>query len=203
MTRLSFRASSAWLLSVAGVLLATGEARAQTTPAPEAPAAPPSPAAPAAPTATPAPPTVATPAPPTPPTTPIIPPETARTPPSSDKGAPPKEAAPIAAAEKAAEPSAPAEPFAFGDFAWMNGTSRHAQGGARHSLLHARVPARRQLHGLPEQPHRSHRRGLDDPLEEQRVHPPVPRVRRRLSLWLRARAPHDPVRDALHGRAPQ
>ena len=38
------------------------------------------------------------------------------------------------------EEEKPTEPFAFGDFTWLNGANRAAQGRARHAVLHAGVP---------------------------------------------------------------
>ena len=70
----------------------------------------------------------------------------------------------------------------------------HAQGGARHAVLHARVPRRRQLHGVAGHPHRQHRRRLDGALAKQRDHPRLHGVRRRLPLRARARPPDDAVR---------
>ena len=100
------------------ILLAPAIARAQGEPQPAAPAQPAPPAAPGAPAPPVAPAPAAPPAPVVPPVTPASPgAEEARQPPASEKGAPP-------APEPAPGEEKPAEPFAFGDFTWLNGASR-------------------------------------------------------------------------------
>ena len=157
-------------------------------------------------------------APPTPPPAETPPP--AAPPPAAAPAAPPPAAsaapaeppapAPPAATAPPAAPTAPAaapapgpfdgvaqtetEPFAFGDFTWLNGTSRQNKPVLDTPYFTGEFLVDVNYTASTNQPDRPHRRRLDGALAQQRVHAGLPRLRRRLPLRERARAPHDAVR---------
>ena len=112
------RARWVWMGAFASYASVQGAAMAQGGPPPDQPA-PPAPAPP--PPTTPPPPTAGGPA----------------APPPAAPAAEPAVVAPAPAPPTPAEPPAPAaeekatEPFAFGDFTWLNGSNRQTQGAAR------------------------------------------------------------------------
>jgi putative OmpL-like beta-barrel porin-2 len=112
----SLRTHGAWVGTIACIVLSEGTLLAQPPPAPEAP---PSAAAPA--------PTALSPAPAPAPTAPaptVLSPAPAPAPPATAAMSPPPPPSSEPAEAAAPAKEKPAEPFAYGDFTWLNGSNR-------------------------------------------------------------------------------
>ncbi len=108
------------------------------------------------------------------PTSGALPPDTVPAPPpvaATAAAAPPVTTAPPAPVAAAPEPPAPqpdkpTEPFAFGDFTWLNGTNRQHK-ALLDSPYFTELSSRRQLHRSLNRPDRQHGRRLDRALAKQ------------------------------------
>ena len=163
----SLRTHSAWVGTIACIVLSEGTSLAQ----PPAPEAPPSAAAPTAP------PAAMAPAPTAP--APTAPPAPAPAPPVTAAPSPAMPYAPPPPSEPAEGPAPtkekPAEPFAYGDFTWLNGTNRQHK-ALLDSDIYRHLPSRRQLYIVAQPSHRRHGRRLDGAVPRQRSHARFRRV---------------------------